>query len=124
MVDGDTIRVGGETIRLHGIDAPELRQTCGDVPCGARSRDRLAAIIGGQAVQCAGRERDRYRRLVAVCRVAGVDIAGQLVSEGWALAYVRYSRDYLAEETRARRQRLGMWATEFVPPEEWRRGGR
>ncbi|MDO1560125.1 thermonuclease family protein [Brevundimonas sp. 2R-24] len=124
VIDGDTLRIGDERIRLHGIDAPELRQTCGPLACGAESRARLVAIIGRRPVNCTGRSRDRYRRIIATCRVAGRDIAGALVGEGWALAYVRYSRDYLTEETRARRQRLGMWTTEFVPPEDWRRGRR
>ena len=60
-------------IRLHGIDAPELAQHCGDPPwpCGRAARDRLADLTAGQIVSCAPRDRDRYGRIVARCSVAG-----------------------------------------------------
>src|SRR5262245_46887893 len=83
--DGDTLTLNGERIRLKGIDAPEFGQTCeasgARYPCGCRSREALAELAGG-AIECAGWERDRYRRLLAVCRVGGVDINRRLVEEG------------------------------------------
>lgn len=126
VTDGDTVRLGNERVRLSGIDAPELRQTCNRGPvvvaCGVESRDRLIAIIAGRPLRCEGRERDRYRRLVAVCKVAGTDIGRQLVADGWAVAYRRYSVIYVPEEERAHRARLGLWSLEFEAPGDWRKG--
>ncbi len=47
-----------------------------------------------------------------------------MVSQGLALAYRRYSLDYVDEEADARAVRRGIWAGEFMKPWEWRRGKR
>lgn len=123
VIDGDTLRIGEERIRLFGIDAPERDQRCGPAACGELARGHLQMIVLGRTVRCQGDDRDRYRRLIATCRVQGRDIGSRMVAEGWAMAYVRYSRRYLAAETRARRDRLGMWQWEVQSPEAWRRAG-
>ena len=128
VVDGDTLDVGGVRIRLHGVDAPESRQTCvaggRRWACGERATRALAGLVGGRTVSCEERDRDRYGRAVAVCRVGGRDVNAWMVSQGLALAYRRYSRDYVGEEASARDARLGMWRGDFVPPWDWRRGER
>lgn len=125
VIDGDTLRIGSERIRLHGIDAPEISQTCqtrtGAMKCGDVARVRLAAIIAGREVRCTGKTRDRYRRLVATCTVRGEDIGRRMVREGWAMAYRRYSTAYVGEEAAARRDSRGLWATAFVQPGEYRK---
>jgi endonuclease YncB( thermonuclease family) len=50
----------------------------------------------------------------------GVDVGRRLVSAGWALAYRRYSKDYVDAENQARKARRGMWRGTFVKPWEWR----
>lgn len=128
VVDGDTLEVGGVRIRLHGVDAPESGQSCIAAgrrwPCGERATRALAGRIEGRTVSCEERDRDRHGRIVAVCRNAGRDVNAWMVSQGWALAYRRYSRDYVGEEISARDARLGMWRGDFVPPWDWRRGDR
>ena len=128
VIDGDTIEVGGARIRLHGIDSPEGRQTClapvGRWPCGQRATRALARLIGARPVACDARDRDRYGRIVAVCRQDGQDINAWLVAEGWALAYRRYSLAYVDEESAARAARHGVWRGDFVAPWDWRRGER
>jgi endonuclease YncB( thermonuclease family) len=59
---------------------------------------------------------------MAVCRVSGTDLGEWMVAQGWALAYWRYSTDYVATEEAARRARAGLWAGTFVPPWEHRAG--
>jgi len=125
VIDGDTIVVAGELIRLHGIDAPELDQTFSwrgeQVVCGTMSLAALEALIAGVKVRCEVVERDRHGRLVAkVFSPNGVDIGRRLVSAGWALAYRRYSKDYVAAENEARKARRGMWRGTFVKPWVWR----
>jgi endonuclease YncB( thermonuclease family) len=124
VMDGDTIKVASERIRLHAIDAPELRQTCtddrGEYPCGRRAAEALRAEVAGAEVVCNERGRDRYRRTVAVCRANGHDIGRDMVRLGWALAYRRYGRDYVPAEDEARRNRAGLWQGQFVEPWNWR----
>lgn len=129
VIDGDTIEVHGQRIRLFGIDAPESRQLCQDSKgedyrCGQKAALALADKIGRQTVRCEGKATDRYGRLVAVCYLKDLDLGAWLVSEGLAIDYRKYSSDYLAEEDRAREQRKGLWQGQFVEPEVWRRSKR
>lgn len=123
-IDGDTLRIDGQRIRLHGIDAPESRQECRieqrPYPCGREATAYLAALIAGGTVSCTERDRDRHRRVVAVCTVDGRDIAAVLVEAGQAVAFTRYSNDYLPHQERAQAARAGLWRGEFAMPWDWR----
>ena len=125
VIDGDTIKIAGERIRLHGIDAPETKQTCKDDDgkewrCGQEATVALATIIGDHLITCKGDERDRYGRLIAVCYVGLFRLNALMVTRGWALAYRRYSNEYIHEENDARLHRRGLWRGEFMSPWEWR----
>jgi endonuclease YncB( thermonuclease family) len=125
IIDGDTIRIGGTPIRLHGIDAPEAKQTCtvGNKKwrCGWEATNALANIVGKHWVTCQKRDVDRYRRVVAVCRAGPIDLSAWMVSNGWAVAYRKYSMDYVRDEADAKVRRKGMWRGEFIIPRDWRR---
>lgn len=121
VVDGDGLRIGGQRIRLHGVDAFERGQTCGDQPCGRLSAEHLDRLTRGAQVRCTPLDVDRYGRTVARCQARGIDVGAAQVEAGLALAYRRYSLDYVPQETAARRARRGAWATDFTPPEDWRR---
>src|ERR671918_63096 len=121
VIDADTIEIHGERIRLHGIDAPESSQTCLDLAgrewrCGQAAALALQDLIGRRTVTCDERDVDRYARIVGRCTVGGIDINRWLVEQGLAIAYRRYSRDYVAAEDKAREARRGMWAGTFEPP--------
>jgi endonuclease YncB( thermonuclease family) len=125
VIDGDTIVVAGQLVRLHGIDAPELEQTFWwrgqQMVCGTMALAALDALTAGVKVRCEAIERDRHGRLVAkVFSPNGVDIGRRLVSAGWALAYRRYSKDYVDAEDEARKGKRGMWRGTFAKPWEWR----
>lgn len=128
VIDGDTIEVAGERVRLHGIDAPERKQGCGvgdaSWRCGEIATDALIAAADGQTVRCEGKKRDRYGRLLAVCFVGDTNLNAFMVRHGWALAFRRYAVDYVGEETLARAEARGMWRGSFVAPWDWRRGER
>ena len=69
---------------------------------------------------CVPETKDRYGRTVAKCLADGVDIQAAMVRAGMALAFVRYSQDYVAEEAQAKSLRLGMHVHNCQAPWEWR----
>jgi len=76
VIDGDTVEIAGERIRLNGIDTPEANQSCLDDTgkrwrCGREATHALSTIVGDQAITCKGDERDKYKRLIAVCFAGG-----------------------------------------------------
>lgn len=119
--DGDTITLGGERIRLRGIDAPEYTQLCrkggADYPCGREARQALARLIGTRAVSCSGSQLDRYDRLLGTCTAGDVELNAAMVDTGWAVAYGGYE----AQEAAARAAGRGLWTGEFERPQDWRR---
>ena len=123
--DGDSLRSGRLKIRLHGIDAPELKQTCtaadgAEWPCGRAARTAMEEMVG-RPLSCELRDVDRYGRLIMQCHAGETDIAEQLVAQGLALAYRRYSTDYVAAEEAAEADARGMWQGRFEPPWAWRK---
>jgi endonuclease YncB( thermonuclease family) len=129
VIDGDTIEIGGRSIRLFGIDAPESRQTCQRESkpwrCGQKAAFALAGLLGHHWIKCIQRDRDRYRRIVAICYRDKLNINGEMVRQGWALDYRYYSKGrYAEEEVQARRAKRGIWSGTFVKPWDWRRKSR
>lgn len=127
IVDGDTIKIDGMPIRLDGIDAPEQRQTCTDhidreISCGKRATKALALMIGVSPVRCEISGKDSYDRLLGECYANGGSLNRQMVRRGWALAFVKYSVRFVAEEQRARLLRAGLWQWRFDAPWTWRAG--
>lgn len=125
VVDADTIRLGGETVRLFGIDAPEVDQTCrrqdGTVwRCGAWARDEARRLFERRRAACAARERDRYGRIVATCTVEGRDMGEVLVSNGLARAYLRFSDRYAEVEKAAVVAGRGIFGSDMASPEAHR----
>lgn len=126
VIDGDTLEIHGVRIRLFGIDAPEGGQTCRSAAgknwrCGTVAARKLDELTRGKTVRCAQRDIDRYGRVVAVCIAGGRDVSAELVEQGLAVAYRRYSHDYIAAEERAREKGAGIWAGPFEIPQEWRK---
>ncbi len=115
VVDGDTLRVAGERVRLFGIDAPESGQPCRDGgDCGAQSKAHLEALIGGRDVTCVPEDVDRYGRVVATCRVDGADLNRAMVRDGQAMPYTDFSRRYEGDARAEPR---------FNPPWAYRQSG-
>ncbi|MGH1351233.1 MAG: thermonuclease family protein [Methyloligellaceae bacterium] len=115
IIDGDTVVVNGQSIRLEGIDAPEAGQKCnksshGKWACGKQAIKALKQLIGNTTVHCHTQpKRDLYNRLIGTCYSKQVDLNAQMVKQGYAWAFVKYSRKYLSQETEARRAHKGIW---------------
>ena len=124
IIDGDSLSVSGISVRLFGIDAPEGKQTCNRSGtawrCGEEAATQLRNLIGGNPIECRGRDIDTYGRTLAVCSVAGIEINRAMVEAGWATAFRKYSQDYVVEETRAKAAHRGIWASEFQLPQDYR----
>jgi endonuclease YncB( thermonuclease family) len=125
VIDGDTIALRGVRVRLFGIDAPELEQSCGrdrhsSWACGREAAAHLTRLISGGAVACQPRGYDTYGRVLGVCVAGGNEINAQMVRSGMAWAFDRYAPSYLAEETEARARKLGIWRGEAEPAWSYR----
>ncbi|MBD8907213.1 thermonuclease family protein [Methylorubrum zatmanii] len=125
VIDGATLAIGGQRLRLHGIDAPDLDQTCFDArergyACGRVAAEALAARIAGGTVACEARATMADGTATALCRLGADDLAAWMVGNGYAVAD-RGSATYLAEDQRAWGRRLGLWAGVFELPGDRRR---
>jgi len=127
IVDGDSIEISGTKIRLYGIDAPELDQSCLDrngatYACGRLAQRHLEKVAKGD-VTCESVETDRYGREVSICFAGNTDLGASMVSAGWARAYLSYSLRYASEEQAARNARRGLWDGDFDNPWAFREDG-
>jgi len=144
--EAESIREGDRVkVRLHGIDAPEIRQECVQYSqpfrCGVTATNILKGLIGDREVGCDLRTKDRYGRWVAVCYLGGTEKGGEgvrmgkggegvtedisrlMVLSGYAVAYVKYSTDYVDAEDEAKRMRHGLWedGVEWINPSDYRK---
>lgn len=128
VVDGDTLDMTGLRVRLFGVDAVELHQTCergGPTGpeawrCGEDAKAQLSALVAGQTIACERRDTDVYGRMVAVCRAGRVDLSAAMAWAGFAVALEDFSTAYVPSVEAARAQRSGIWGAAFVEPAAWR----
>ena len=120
VIDGDTIHIKKNKIRLHAIDAPETNQTCNKKSkvwnCGLESTKFLKELIGNNKIECITQGKDRYNRFIGICYKDNLDLNSEMVLNGWAIAYRYYSKDYVEEEEEAKRDKKGIWIGDFEDP--------
>ena len=137
IVDGDTIHINEYKIRLEGIDAPEMRQQCKkeklkissiigftfykNYSCGEVSKENLEVKINRSKIKCISSSKDRYKRHLAKCYKDKINLNRWMVRNGYAVAYRRYSKEYVSDEDFARENKLGLWQGKFFRPEKWRK---
>lgn len=125
--DGDSLMVGNKEVRLFGIDAPELNQSCQrnaeDWACGAAAKDLLDSLIRGKSVYCTSTGTDQFGRALAQCAAGPTDLNRAMVANGYAVAFRRYSSDYVSAEDSAKANRRGIWSSKFTMPSDYRHGG-
>jgi endonuclease YncB( thermonuclease family) len=122
--DGDSLTIGATRIRLFGIDAPELNQTCqrgGRAwSCGQAAAEQLSTLVAGQKVRCIPVGADQHDRVLARCTAGHVDVNRTMVATGYAVAFRRYSQTYASAEESARVAGRGLWSGTFDMPAEVR----
>ena len=124
VVDGDSLEIGEQRIRLDGIDAPEFMQVCKnsnneDYFFGQRAWEFLQDFIGNEVPKCVClAQPDKYNREICECFINGVSINKTMVANGWAEVY--HSESYLHEEENAKQKRLGIWQGKHMRPALYR----
>jgi endonuclease YncB( thermonuclease family) len=137
IIDGDTVHIKSKKIRLEGIDAPEIKQQCQktylqisaivgfnfkkNYSCGIISKKKLIDKINKSKINCIASGRDRYKRYLATCYKDKINLNKWMVRNGLAVAYKRYSKEYLRDEAYAKENKLGIWKGSFERPEKWRK---
>ena len=137
IIDGDTIHINNKKIRLEGIDAPEIKQQCKkpflkisaiisyqfnkNYSCGIMARIKLVEKINNSKVKCIVTSKDRYKRFIATCYKDNINLNKWMVRNGYAVAYKRYSKEYVRDEEYAKENKLGVWEGSFTMPEKWRK---
>ena len=137
VIDGDTVHIDNKKIRLEGIDAPEIRQQCKkpflkisalivlsfnkNYSCGLTAKIELANKINNSKIKCITSSKDRYKRFLATCFKDKINLNKWMVRNGYAVAYKKYSKDYLRDEEYAKENKLGVWEGSFIMPEKWRK---
>ena len=134
IIDGDTIKIDNKKVRLHGIDAPEIKQLCKrvflsisfisferDYECGKVSKKKLENYIKNNSIQCKIEGIDRYKRILGTCYTNKININARMVRNGYAVAYKKYSKRYVNAEMEAKKDNLGLWGGKFEMPWDWRK---
>lgn len=137
IIDGDTLHINEHKIRFEGIDAPEIKQQCKkdylkvssiigftlrkNYYCGITSKKKLEEKIKNSNIKCISFSKDRYKRHLATCYKNKINLNKWMVRNGYAVAYKRYSKQYLNDEKYAKENELGIWKGSFLRPEKWRK---
>ena len=134
VTDGDTIKIDNKKIRLMGIDAPEKKQKCQKVwlsisflsfnkeyLCGEVSSKKLKKKINNQFITCKWKNKDRYKRYISECFKDNTNLNAWMVRNGYAVAYRKYSKKYIAQENLAKKENLGLWSGTFDMPWDYRK---
>ena len=137
IIDGDTVHIDSKKIRLEGIDAPEIKQQCKkpylkisviigfqfnkNYSCGVKAKKKLIDKINNSKITCISSSKDRYKRFLATCYKDKINLNKWMVRNGYAVAYKRYSKDYVRDEVYAKENKLGLWEGSFMMPEKWRK---
>lgn len=129
IVDADTVYIGQTKIRFNGVDAPETDQVCLDAAgktwtCGIEALTRLRTFSKDREWSCELRGTDVYMRSLGSCTVGRENVSRWLVQNGWALAFRRYSTEYVSDEDSARERQRGLWSGAFIAPWDWRHRSR
>lgn len=124
VIDGDSLEIGNNRIRLAGIDAPEYVQYCKNANkqkynCGIEAKNYLENLINNSPITCKVHKKDQYDRDLCTCYKEKTDINAEMVRSGYALVYLE--SPYQKEEKEAKQNKRGLWQGHFMHPRLFRR---
>lgn len=128
VIDGRTIEIQGQQIRLFGLDVPDRDQPCytpkEQIPnrCGLTATEKFKRMVREQTLRCEGDQRDEEGRLIAICYSALIEVNEQMVLLGLAMVDPAQGDRYQRMEVVAKKLKDGLWRNQFIPPWEWRKG--
>lgn len=125
VVDGDTFDLNAERYRINGIDAPEAGQKCQTArgktwACGKAATEYLHRLLKNADVRCEPLVRDEYDRIIANCTADNRDVGTQMVRQGMAWAFVKFSDVFVGPQEAAKSERLGIWQGKAQPAWDYR----
>lgn len=125
VVDGDSLKLGEQNVRLAHIDAPEYYQTCkradkSTYNCGIKAREKLESLLKLGELSCKMVGRDIYNRDMSECFAGRTNINLEMVRSGWAVVYKSGDAAYLEAQADAKRAKLGIWQGKYMKPELYR----
>jgi endonuclease YncB( thermonuclease family) len=102
-IDGDTITIRLQPIRLYGVQALEHDAACSDGwTDGGKATQFLSKLIAGQIVTCLVQGQDRNQRPAAICSVGNADLNEAMVLNGLAFADTSSGQAYRRTEEAAK----------------------
>ena len=124
VVKGDVLTLAGRVVKLFGVAAPDISQTCADgqgrgYRCGQQAVSWLSGWLANNNLRCHILGEDERGILTGVCMLGQYDIGAALINSGWAVADVRQSKIYLAYQEQASQNRRGLWQGKFYMPWDW-----
>lgn len=125
VLSATTFMLNNNYLKLYGVDAPDLQQTCltkrGETyQCGKTAKKKLEKLILKKNISCQLVTPIGNRQYFATCKIKGYDVGATMVSVGWAIADRRISDVYIPYEQQAHRAHEGLWAGKFVAPWDYR----
>lgn len=126
VLDGDSIILDGDEIRLIGIDAPEYRQYCftkdkDKYDCGEEAKKAMKNIVKDKIFVCNKIKKDIYDRHLSECFADDSNINVEMLRQGWAIIYyAEDNEEYMSAQNYAKDNKLGMWQGKFIKPEFFR----
>ena len=126
VLTGDTLSVRGRVIKLFGVAAPEITQTCADSQergyrCGQQSLSWLRGWLSDNPLRCHILNEDKRGVLTGVCMLGQYDIGAAIVNSGWAVADIKQTQIYLAYQNQASQNKRGLWQGKFYMPWDWQK---
>jgi len=121
LIPHQAVIVGFPNSRSAGKSLNRPTHILTEYECGRDSAAVMRELTRDRRVECESRDRDRYGRVIAVCRTESGEINAAIMRRGWAVDWPRYSNGrYQADESAARAEGLGIWFGRFEMPWEWR----
>jgi endonuclease YncB( thermonuclease family) len=111
----------GQPNMLGKPDRPGNQWAPNQWACGIAATRHLAHMIGHAEVRCDDLGPDKYGRTLGRCFVGTLNLNAAMVRDGYAWAYVKYSKDYVSLEAEARTARVGIWQGDAMPAWDYRK---